>query len=357
MENNKKDLNIDSKTSGNSNDKKTSTNSKDVFTSEKKNKIELTYYQARFTQKLGAMLLDFVVFAFLGFLLFFGTKSIVEATPYYQEINEKYDDARLNSSLYTYSSERKRVEDIVTYINYRSDLSATEEETYLVEHINLFFDSLPEYKSELTKEYEEFLLNDKLLYNDQPYFILNEDGEIVKNDAILIPTSSYVDNVYKVYIDRVALAQFLIKTPNVLDYQRYQSNMLLFLEIPLGIVIGATLTFYVIPLIFFRGRKTLGRLAFRIGLLGPDKFNVRFGRFTARFLILLFLEVILSIFTFMIPLIISLSMSAFSKKRQNFHDYMLGIIEVDTYGTKIYKDKFDAIGHSNRDNTVDFKLR
>ena len=111
------------------------------------------------------------------------------------------------------------------------------------------------------------------------------------------------------------------------------------------------------PIIFFRGKKSLGRLAFRIGLLGKDNFSLTIGRFTLRFLIFLFAEVILSVFTLCVPLIISISMSAFTKKKQNFHDFMLDIKEVDTYGTKIYLDKYDILKEENKHEPIDFISR
>ena len=114
---------------------------------------------------------------------------------------------------------------------------------------------------------------------------------------------------------------------------------------------------YIIPIIFFRGKKSLGRLAFRIGLLGKDNFSLTIGRFTLRFLIFLFAEVILSVFTLCVPLIISISMSAFTKKKQNFHDFMLDIKEVDTYGTKIYLDKYDILKEENKHEPIDFISR
>lgn len=321
---------------------------------ETKKKIELTYYLARFSQKFGAIIIDFVTFLILALLLFMGTKGIVEATPKFNEINHSLEVAQVNSSLYIYSSDRDRVEDIVTYVNYRKDMSSAEIETFLTIRIYEFFDSLPEYKEELENEYLESISRSNLTYNGSPYFIKDENGEVVKNTESNIPIAQYNNNVYKPYIDNIALAQFIIKTPNVLDYQKFLSNMLFFVEIPVGVVLSTTITFYIIPLIFLRGRKTLGRLSMRIGLLDSNNYNVKFWKFTLRFVIFLFLEVILSAATLGIPLIISLSMSAFSKKKQNFHDYMLGIIEVDTYGTKIYKDKFEVSKEENRMKLTDF---
>ena len=323
----------------------------------KKKRIEVSYYEARFTQKCGAMLLDCVLFVILALAIFIGAKSIVEITPYFNEINEKFDKARLSSNLFIYNKNVERVEDIVTYLNRDEKMSSSEQETYLVEHIYAFFDSIPTYKEELTKEYEEYLLSSNLKYEGYPYFIKDDNGDIIKNEEANIPISAYVENVYKNYIDTIAQAEFIIKTPNVLSYQRYQSNMLLFVEIPSGIILSSIIIWYIIPLCFTRGKKSLGRLAFRIGLVGRDNLSLKVGMFTIRFLIFLFLELFLSIFTFCIPLIISVSMSAFSKKKQNFHDYMLGIREIDTYGTKIYKDFFEIKKELGKDKHTDFKLR
>ena len=322
----------------------------------KEKKIEISYYQARFTQKCGAILLDFVLFVLLSLALFVGIKSIVEATPYFQEINQKYDEARLNSSLYIYNKDIERVEDIVTYLNRNTTMSASNKETFLVDHINDFFDSLPNDKDELIEEYRQFLLDEDRNLNGVKYFV-EVDGEVIKNPDTSISINDYIENVYKPYIDNIGLAQFIIKTPNVIDYQRYQSNMLIFLEIPLAAILGAIIIWYIIPVIFWRGKKTLGRLAFRTGLLGKDNMSLKLGTFTIRFLIFFFAEFLLSVVTFCIPLIISLTMSGFSKKKQNFHDYMLNIREVDTYGAKIYKDKYEIYRESAKTQFKDFKLK
>lgn len=322
-----------------------------------KRKIEITYYQARFTQKCGAILLDFVVCLLLALGIFTATKAIVESTSYFQEINLKYDEARLNSSLYVYSETSQKVEDVVTFLNKSTTISSKDKETYLYNHIFDFFDSLPDEKESLKEEFYDFVLDKDLVYNGEPYYKLNNEGDLIKNDEIIIPSDAYYNNVLAPYFDNIALAQFVILTPNVLDYQRYQSNMLLFLEIPVALCLSVIIVWYIIPLCFTRGKLTLGRLAFHVGLVGSDNFSVKFGKFTIRFLIFFFAEVILSVFTLCVPLIISLSMSAFTKKKQNFHDYMVGIREIDTYGTVIYKDKYDVIRKDNSSGPVNFKNR
>lgn len=323
----------------------------------KKPKIELEYYRARFTQKCGAILLDTVVFVLLCLGLFIGCKEIVEITPTYIDIDQKFETLKLDSGLYVENKDLNRVEDIVTFLNRDDKMSSSEKEEYLLEHIYTFFDSVPSKTEYLKKEYEDFILNLNINYEGYRYFIYDETKGIIKNPDFTIPIEAYVDNVYKSYIDNIGLAEFIILTPNALDYQKYQSNMLLFVEIPVSFLISATIVWYIIPLCFTRGKKTLGRLAFRIGILDSNKLNVKAGRFTIRFLIFLFLELILSVFTLCVPLIISISMSAFTKKKQNFHDYMLGIEEVDTYNTKIYKDNIEISKDFYKKEPIDFRQR
>ena len=320
-------------------------------------RIELSYYQARFTQKCGAILLDFLLFAFVALGIFIGVKAIVESNSYYVEINQNYNEARINSKLYVDNPEVGRIEDVVTYLNRSETMSAGEKENYLLDSINGFFDSLPNDKENLINEFEDYVLRSEFLYEGNAYYIKDESGVLIKNPNYSIPSLAYYSNVLSKYFDEVALAQFTILTPNVLEYQRFQSNMLLFVEIPSGIVLSAILIWYIVPICFFRGKKSFGRFAFHIGLLGPDNFSLKIGRFTIRFLIFLFAEVLLSLFTFCIPLIISISMSAFSKKKQNFHDYMLNIREIDTYGCKVFLNKFEVVKSPNNSGPVDFRLR
>ena len=76
--------------------------------------------------------------------------------------------------------------------------------------------------------------------------------------------------------------------------------------------------------------------------MNKNVLSVSAKQYTLRFLIFIFLEVLLSLVTLGIPIIISFSMMVFSKKKQSFHDYMLGIEEVDVENSKIYKS-YDEI--------------
>ena len=67
---------------------------------------------------------------------------------------------------------------------------------------------------------------------------------------------------------------------------------------------------------------------------------------------------ILSIATLGIPFIISISMMVFSKHKQGFPDYMLGLYEVDTSNNKIYNNEAEiTLDHANTyKEPIDFKM-
>ena len=82
-----------------------------------------------------------------------------------------------------------------------------------------------------------------------------------------------------------------------------------------------------------------------------------FWRFTARFAIFFFGELILSLFTFGIPYIISFSIMAFSKDKQGFPDYMLRLHEVDTSKANIYMDYVEAeLKNELHGEAIDFRM-
>ncbi|HKL72984.1 MAG TPA: RDD family protein [Candidatus Onthovivens sp.] len=319
--------------------------------------IEISYYRARTSQKLGAIILDFLIVSFISLGLFIGAKQIVESTSYYKEMDKEFTALKLASNLYVDLDNKGTIVDIVSFINKQTNLSSSDSEKYLVDHVYSFFAGFEEETSlKLEKEYKDYISDSRRQYKGEPYFLFKGE-EVFKNIDAKIPVKEYVENVYKPYVDEIALGRFIIETPRVLDIQKYQSNMLLFVEIPSAVTLGIIITYYLIPLIFYRGKKTLGRLAFKIGLVDKDNYSLRIGKFTLRFLILLFGEILLSVFTLCVPLIISLSMSAFSKKKQNFHDYMLGISEIDTYDSRIFIDAMDVKKGQTKETFKDFHLK
>ena len=326
-----------------------------------KNKVtEISYYRPKFWKRCFAILFDSIICFLVSLSLFLGVKEIVDNVPYSKEINNNLNALKLESDIYIYSNNLERITDIVSYYNQSTSVSMGAMEIDLVNRIDNFFVFLEEKEgskisSQAINNYNEAKLSTNLVYNNKSYFILI-DNVVIKNEEANIPSEMYVENFYKPYIDEV-LQGYFSSIDEVLTYTRYQSNMLFFLEIPLGLFLGYGLVFYVVPLCFRRGKQTLGRFIFKIGLVDKNILSVKTGLFTIRFLILFFVEVLLSIFTFAIPLFISFSMMAFSKKKQTFHDFMLGIEEVDVEVDKIFFSKSEIFGKKETISYKDFNSK
>ena len=92
--------------------------------------------------------------------------------------------------------------------------------------------------------------------------------------------------------------------------------------------------------------ETLGKKLFSIGIASAkDGFKVKRSQIIIRFLVFLLIELLLSIFLFGIPLIISFSMLVFSKNGYALHDYLAATICIDRKNTIIYKDYEEFINH------------
>jgi len=305
------------------------------------NPIKIEYEYPKFSRIAFSNLLDFLLCTLIALLIFIPTKKIVEIDATYITKTKEFDALKIDSNLYTYSSDKKRIQDVVTYYNESTIYSQNEMETNLAlcieNFINFTKDKVNVTKGEeIKKTYDEFRTKDTLVYEGNPYFVI-ESGLIIKNTAANIPSKQYVENVYKYYIDNYALGQFISTNETALNYQKFFSDKLFFLEIPISLAAGIIIYFYIIPLCFSRGKKTFGKLAFQIGTVNSKLLSPKFLEFTINFLIFFFLECLLSVVALGVPLIISFSMSAFSKKRQNFHNYVTAFYLVDT-NQKIYKN-------------------
>lgn len=329
-----------------------------------KAKKEIAYYRPTFWKRVSCIVFDALIFALVALGIFICIREIVVNTPKFKAYNDELNDKKIQSGLYLYNDEAGRYQDLMTYLNVSSNLSYGAKELRLEQALDTFHEYLFEVSGEETynaviEQYNNFLLDSSLVYENNPYFIIDEEsGEIVKNIDAKIPSKLYVENAYGKYFDEQALGYFVTYVPNVYTIEKYFSDLLLFLEIPLSLFLGCVVIYYITPLCFLRNKATLGRFLFKIGLVNKNVLSVSVPLFTLRFVIFFFLEILLSLVTFGVPLFVSFSLMAFSKKKQTFHDYMLGIEEVDVESSKIYysKDEIFSVKESKYD-VKNFKLK
>ncbi len=336
------------------------------------NSINLVYEQPAFIKRCFANFLD-IIFLFLAFIgIFIAVQKTGEATPQYRVADSIVATYRKDSGLFEYSSKRKTWENISTYLDnnndtayhtrvYRCQMAIDNFITYVQNN-----GTIDQYET-LTKNYDESRLSSKVVDSKgNNLFIkttVEEEGvmveKIVRNPDAKAGDEYYYTHFYREYTLTNCGGYLIAFFPNYQAALRTLSDILFFIEIPITIFASGVLIYFVPPvLIFRRGRSTFGKKLMQIGLVDSRVLSPTFGRFTARWAIFFFGELILSLFSFGLPFIISFSMMVFSKRKQGFPDYMLGLTEVDTNKQKIYFSKYEiAVEYSlDHKDAIPFKL-
>ncbi|MCH3909751.1 MAG: RDD family protein [Bacilli bacterium] len=326
----------------------------------KNNGINITYYRPLFHRRILADVIDALLMLLLALLCFVGIRAIFQSTDEYQMRNTRMNTNREESGLYVkYNNKYSLLSDY--YYADSSNVSASEMMVSYEKGMDTFLvyleDSVgDEAKTTVQEDYDAFRLSVK--DSGGLYYFVNDGGTIKKNSASSATYSDYSSNVYKPYYEDHAEGYFTVYAPHYVEDSHYFANIFLFVEVPVSILVASIVIFYIPPLFFKRGRQTIGKFLYKIGRVDKDTLAVSFWRYTAESAILIFAVVMLSLFTLGIPLIISFSLMAFSKKKQDFADYMLSINEIDLNFGKIYYsyDEVELESLKKENTHVDFKM-
>lgn len=102
------------------------------------------------------------------------------------------------------------------------------------------------------------------------------------------------------------------------------------LEVFLSLTISIVIFFLIFPLIF-KERQTLGKKLMGLAVVSrKDGIVAKRRHYLMRFLAFYVIEILLTVFTFGIPLIVSVSMLFFSKEKITLHDYLSATLVIDT---------------------------
>lgn len=348
---------------------------------EKNEIIEIEYNRPKFWHRIIANFVDIFIFVLFFITFFFTARFIVQSTPSYKAMENRMYEMQLESGLYVKSSVDGRITDIIYDVE-RFDMPYGTEfdgepsdhsvdppryvgiNGIVVHGINTFIEymSNPEHASEnvynnLVKYYDELRLNAKI--NDLHLYVQDGDLIIPNPDATDVASNNkyFYSLIYKPAIEKYCIPCFQANVPEYASMLRTDFNLLVFVEVTSGYTIAAVLTYYVPGLIFRRGRKTFGKALYRIGLVDDRLLSPTVKRFTVRFIMFFFMELVLSLFSFGLPFIISFTMMAFSKNRQGFPDYILKLQEIDTSKNNIYINYTDAqLKNGVHGKAIDFEM-
>lgn len=310
--------------------------------------INVLYYRPKLIHRVFANLVDILIFILVFLSLFLGVREIIRNTPDYKAKSQQLTDMRLKSGLYEYDDDNV-LRDVISVLNYDKGQTAKSRMTRSKKAIDTFISYARSVASEadyqeIVKDYHEYCLKDSMVHNDLPMFITDENNEVVENPALFESVESvssqiyteYYKKAYQPYIDNHLQAYLVVVVPNYKSIINYQTNMLLWVNIFAVYCLTGLIVYLVPTLIFRRGRMTFGKLLYGIGLVDANCLSPSLPRSLARFAIFYFGILILSLFSFGLPIILSFSLMVFSKNKQGFQDYMLRLVEVDSRRTKIY---------------------
>lgn len=349
--------------------------------------VKIEYEQPKLVHRVLANFLDILLMVGMTIVLFIASRAIVQSTPMYHSNDLEIRKVELASGLYInadktngsaidtrgYDINEYEYGDSVQLMTYwlprQSNLTYEDVVNRCEKAINKFTSYMGTIKPEYEEEIKTFVNEQKIkklgkvaghenffLKNDETnefYIPLNESG---------IPYYSYqtyFEEFYKLIMDNNLSDDYLTKrAPNFKESLANEGKYLLLIELPSAYLLAGILVYFIPPLFFRRGRQTLGKALYRIGLVDKNIFSPTFARFSVRFIIFFFAEMVLSLFTFGAPFFISFTMMLVTKNKQGFPDYVLGLTEIDASKQKIYYNKIDALSDkaSVYKTPTDFKL-
>lgn len=325
-------------------------------------KKEIHYVSAKFHRRVFANLTDLIIFALVFLGLFSLIRGIISSTPDFKQKEDKMTVMRLDSGMYGQYTSGK-VGDIVSYLDDDiNSFSAYAKMDMAKEAVDKFIayvgtKGVEGASKKVQDDYDTYRLSNKLVYEGVPYFV-KQGNEIVRNKDCKAVAYDYFKNAYSPFIDDHCQGYLLTLVPDYLDLVRYESNLLFWAEL-LPAYVVAPLLVYLLPMFCFkRGRMTLGKAMYRIATVDDRLLVPTWKRTLAKFGLLYGLEILLTPFTFAIPLLVSASLMAFSKKRQTLTEYLLGLHEVDASQQKVYFSREEILltGAAESKEPVDFKV-
>lgn len=311
---------------------------------ENENNTVLEYSKARIYQRVFSFFIDLFLAVLLGMIINSLCGLVTSVVPKYQEVLQERIELQDQSGLFDENQK------LWTLSLEGSDMTIQEKKELLSTRLDEF------YHNDVFFEDDTFYQS----YQKRKSEAVNEKGELL----FQLISGSYVekdfsDDVYYSFYQK----EFENYASAALSHNvRFAdlSNLIVrisVIEIVLSMSVGFALSFVIMPLILKRGRKTIGMYLFKISLVGGDALNVRGKTLLFRNVLLFLIGYWLTIFTFGIPWLVSLTMMTFSKTGQDFFDYMSGTYVVSTKDKDIYLDYAEYLARTEESKKASIENR
>lgn len=292
--------------------------------------IKLRYKEARLGRVFSTHLFDFIISILLAMIILIPSLFILYVTPVYKNIQESRYNIQTSSHLYI-SSESSAVL-LSSSLSENNELTYNEKSEQLDSTLSYFFNEFLVEKGVLSKE-------DKTYTNKLLTYTLNNQNMFDEDSTRLLTLSTFDENYYNTYVD--ILDNYAVGYLGYVDnYASLRTNLIwcYAFTIYIALTIANFIIYLLFPLIFHRGRRTLGMLLNHVNYVSFDGFSPSIKRFLINFLIKWVLVLSGSIFSFAIPIFISVGMIFLSKHHQSITDYICGCFLVENEDLLIYEN-------------------
>lgn len=301
---------------------------------EEKKTINLKYNQPKLARVFSAHFFDFFTVVVLGIIFIAISIVTLHSTPIYMNTKKSQVNIQINSNLYVDDDGSAIL--LTDKISKDDTLKTNEKIGKLSTSLTYFFDEFLKENSSVKDGNERYtkILTSYKDSNERVLFDENRNRIYTNSDE----DSCYL-NCYSTVMTKYAIGY--LSYVNNYSNIRKQLVLMTITTILIALSLSIFVVYLIIPLIFKRGRKTLGFLLNRIGYVSLNGFSPSVSKTIFKSVFQWILIYIASFFTLGIPLFISVGMMFLSKKHQTLSDYIFGEISVDVEQDVIYLDYFD----------------
>ena len=299
---------------------------------------EVEYAKAKLTSRWLAAIIDFALFFVLAAILYGCTYWVTSSIPAYNSQVELRNQLQEESGIYSDGTTL-----ISTTVTEDDTLSTYEQKNYLSNIIDAFYlnDTFFEYDT-YVEELDETYTSYYIAYQARKAEAVDEYGNniFVSDNGILYYEGGYLSDVFlEFYVSEIETycVNYLVVNADYLSATQLVFNTSV-AELVITMAISFFLAYMVPPLIFKRGRQSLGMKITKTSLISAEALNVTTGKYWLRSLWLFLFGFVLDVIAFLIPLIVSVSMMHLSKRNQDFFDYISNTYVVDTSTQDVYLD-------------------
>lgn len=315
--------------------------------------MEVSYKPAGFRERVFAFAFDLMLMLISLLFLMWGTHSITINTPFYKNANQKINDLEMSTHLYALRSDGNA--------QLLCDYYKLDDETKYEEYAIMFDQALTDFYSD-----PQFFENLDAENGLRIYWNLKIPPENPTNSLFIYTDETHTqivkkeDTTFKQYYDFCVDVMTNEAIKHVVNNDVYIKNSrtislsFIFIDLLIPIVLTSLIYQLIIPLCISRGKKTLGKLIFKISVVDSRGLSCSWKRYLARYGFLLGVETILSLVAFLIPIIVSFTMFVRSKIGQCFHDYVCNTFVVDAPLKSVCKTKEEYLEKYKKEK--DFNL-